>query len=126
MAKMSDSWVRIPAKVRRSICEQDTLKSTARGSHDKQNCLRHSPLTSVKKLKKFPVDWKHANVTSIFKKGDRELAENHRLISITSLVCKLMESIIKDHNTQHMMSNGIMTEKQYGLVEGRSCKTKLF
>jgi hypothetical protein len=43
-------WVRrIPAKARRGICEQDTLISTARGSHDKQNCLRHSPLSSVKK-----------------------------------------------------------------------------
>jgi hypothetical protein len=29
------------------ICEQDTLKSTARGSY---NCLRHSPVTSVKKV----------------------------------------------------------------------------
>jgi hypothetical protein len=29
--------------------EQDTLKSTARGSQNKQNCLRHVPLTSVKK-----------------------------------------------------------------------------
>jgi hypothetical protein len=27
----------------------NTLKSTARGSHDKQNCLQHSPPTSVKK-----------------------------------------------------------------------------
>jgi hypothetical protein len=34
------------------ICEQDTLKSTARGSQNKQNCLRHIPLTSVKKEKK--------------------------------------------------------------------------
>jgi hypothetical protein len=47
------SWVRIPAKVRRDICEQDTLKSTARGSRDKQNCLRHSPITSVKKKERW-------------------------------------------------------------------------
>jgi hypothetical protein len=26
---------------RRGICEQDTLKSTARGSYNKQNCLWH-------------------------------------------------------------------------------------
>jgi hypothetical protein len=37
------------AKARRGICEQDTLKSTARGSQNKQNCLRHVPLTLVKK-----------------------------------------------------------------------------
>jgi hypothetical protein len=40
--------VRIPAKARRGICEQDTLKSTARRSQNKQNCLRHVSLTSVK------------------------------------------------------------------------------
>jgi hypothetical protein len=40
------------AKARRCICEQDTLKSTARGSQNKQNCLRYVPLTSVKKKKK--------------------------------------------------------------------------
>jgi hypothetical protein len=45
------SWVRIPAKARCGICEQDTLKSTARGSHNKQNCLRH-PLPQYKKKKK--------------------------------------------------------------------------
>jgi hypothetical protein len=36
-----------PAKARRGICEQDTLISTARGSH-KQNCLRHPPNLSKK------------------------------------------------------------------------------
>jgi hypothetical protein len=39
-----ESWRRYRAAWYR---EQDTLKSTARGSHDKQNCLRHSPLTST-------------------------------------------------------------------------------
>jgi hypothetical protein len=49
MYRTRGSWVRIAAKARRGICEQDTLKFTAQGNHDKQNCLRHSPLTSVKK-----------------------------------------------------------------------------
>jgi hypothetical protein len=50
MVRMSDSQpeVRIPANARRGICEQDTLKSTAQGIHNKQNCLRH--LASVKKV----------------------------------------------------------------------------
>jgi hypothetical protein len=53
------SWVRIPAKARRGICEQDTLKSTARGSQNKQNCLRHVPLTSVKNRKWSRKLWRH-------------------------------------------------------------------
>jgi hypothetical protein len=35
--RMVGTWVRIPAKARRGICEQDTLKSTALGSQNKQN-----------------------------------------------------------------------------------------
>jgi hypothetical protein len=39
---------------RRGICEQDTLKSTVRGSQNKQNCLRHVPLNLSKKKKRYP------------------------------------------------------------------------
>ena len=35
-----------------------------------------------------PDDWKKANVSAIFKKGAKGLAENYRPISLTSLVCK--------------------------------------
>jgi hypothetical protein len=48
-------WVRITAKAWHGINEQDTLKSTARGSQNKQNCLRHVPLTSVKKKRRTAV-----------------------------------------------------------------------
>jgi hypothetical protein len=55
MVRTSDSkrgsWVRISAKARRGIREQDTLKFTARGSHNKQNCLRHPYNLSKKKIK---------------------------------------------------------------------------
>jgi hypothetical protein len=43
MVRMSDSQPegrRFESR-RRRIFEQDTLKSTARGSHNKHNCLRH-------------------------------------------------------------------------------------
>jgi hypothetical protein len=47
MVRMSDSQPEGRGfEPRRAIYEQDTLKSTARGSHNKQNCLRQ---TSVKK-----------------------------------------------------------------------------
>ena len=43
-----------------------------------------------------PSDWKRANVVPIFKKGDKSKVENYRPVSLTSLVCKVLESIIKD------------------------------
>lgn len=43
-----------------------------------------------------PDDWKRANVTAIYKKGDRSKPANYRPISLTSNVSKIMERIIKE------------------------------
>ena len=37
-----------------------------------------------------PDDWKKANVSAIFKKGDKENPGNYRPISLTSQVCKVL------------------------------------
>jgi len=42
-----------------------------------------------------PSDWKLANVCPIFKKGSRNVAGNYRPVSLTSVACKVMESVIK-------------------------------
>ena len=43
-----------------------------------------------------PDDWKKANVSAIFKKGDKENPGNYRPISLTSQVCKIFESMLRD------------------------------
>ena len=43
-----------------------------------------------------PEDWKCANITPIFKKGHRNKAENYRPVSLTSQVCKIFETIIRN------------------------------
>jgi len=43
-------------------------------------------------------DWKKVNVTAIFKKGDKTSPCNYRPVSLTSQVCKILESIVK-YNT---------------------------
>ena len=44
-----------------------------------------------------PYDWKLANVTPLFKKGPKNKASSYRPVSLTSQVCKIMESILKDN-----------------------------
>ena len=45
---------------------------------------------------RIPEDWKVANVTPLFKKGGRQQMGNYRLASLTSVIGKILESIIKD------------------------------
>ena len=72
-----------------------------------------------------PFDWKNAFVTPIFKKGARNLPENYRPISLTSVVCKLMEKMVKDAVLAHLIENNLLSKKQFGFVSGRSTITQL-
>ena len=73
---------------------------------------------------KLPVEWKIANVTALFKSGERQLPDNYRPISLTSVVGKLLERIIRNEIENHMESNNLFTEEQHGFVAGRSCTSQ--
>ena len=72
-----------------------------------------------------PGDFKLANVTPIFKKGKKDLPSNYRPISLTSLVGKLLESIIKAKITSHLDKYNLISDKQHGFRKSRSCVTNL-
>jgi len=44
-----------------------------------------------------PVDWTEAIISPIYKKGNVHLAGNYRPISLTSVVCKVMEHIVNTY-----------------------------
>lgn len=72
-----------------------------------------------------PSDWKTANVSPIFKKGTKSDPGNYRPISLTSLVGKCMESVLRDEIRNHLNRNKLIIESQHGFTEGRSCLTNL-
>ena len=72
-----------------------------------------------------PNDWREANITPIYKRGNRTLPVNYRPVNLTSVVCKVMESIIRDYIMEHLIRNQIITDAQYGFTKGRSCALQL-
>ena len=49
-----------------------------------------------------PSDWLSANVSPIFKKGDKHTAANYRPVSLTCVCCKLLEHCIVRHIRDHL------------------------
>ena len=74
---------------------------------------------------KLPSDWKLAIISPIFKKGDKAKPENYRPVSLTSVLCKTMESIIRDEVVKYLQNEGLVSESQHGFMRGRSCLTNL-
>ena len=72
-----------------------------------------------------PRDWRIANVTPIFKKGRKDEAANYRPVSLTSVVCKILESIIRDRIIDHIDRNKPLKLSQHGFMKNRSCLTNL-
>ena len=72
-----------------------------------------------------PEDWRNANVTAIFKKGDKFRASNYRPVSLTSLCCKLQEHVITSNTLNHLDDHQSLTDYQHGFHARRSCQTQL-
>src|SRR5215469_4035621 len=57
-----------------------------------------------------PVDWKDAGVTPLFKKGKRSDAQNYRPVSLPSIPCKILETII------HLDKYSQINDSQHGFL----------
>ena len=72
-----------------------------------------------------PDNWKKGLVVPIHKKGSRKLASNYRPITLTSVIGKVLESIVRDVLLQHFSSYNLLSNYQHGFIPGRSCVTQL-
>ena len=64
-----------------------------------------------------PEDWKLANIFPVFKKDNKEQAENYRPISLLSIVPRV--TAIRDHVVN------LISACQHGFIAERSCVTQL-
>ncbi|CAM5151441.1 unnamed protein product [Natator depressus] len=72
-----------------------------------------------------PYDWRIANIVPIFKKGKKSDPGNHRPVSLTSVLCKVLETILKEKVVKDIEVNGKWDKMQHGFTKGRSCQTNL-
>lgn len=72
-----------------------------------------------------PPDWKLANVTPIFKKGSKGSPGNYRPVSLTCVLCKVMESILRDAIVQHLEQYSLLRKSQHGFMAGKSTLSNL-
>ena len=69
--------------------------------------------------------WRSALIGAIFKKGNKCQAGNYRPVSLTSVACKVLESLVREHIIKFMKRNNFFTKKQYGFISGRSTSLPL-
>ena len=72
-----------------------------------------------------PFEWKEANFAPLFQKGSRNKSENYRPASLISVICKLLERLIKDHMIDFLVGQKLLNASQHGFLEERSCLTNV-
>ncbi|XP_048575386.1 uncharacterized protein LOC5499458 [Nematostella vectensis] len=72
-----------------------------------------------------PEDWTKAQVVPIFKKGVKHDPCNYRPVSLTTVLCKLMEHVIYKNIMEHLENNNILFANQHGFRKNHSCETQL-
>ena len=73
--------------------------------------------------KSIPLLWKTANVTALHKKGSKTDPSHYRPISLTCILCKVYEKIIRSHIFNHVAPH--ISKRQHGFMPNRSCLSNL-
>ena len=73
----------------------------------------------------FPDDWKLAEVTSVFKDGNRNVCGNYRPISVISVVAKTSEKLVYRQLKSLMITHNILVDLQSGFRAKHSRETTL-
>ena len=60
-----------------------------------------------------PLAWKEANSIPLFKTCSRNKSVNYRPVSLTSLICKVLETIIRDHMMDFLITHNLINPYQH-------------
>ena len=57
------------------------------------------------------------------KKGGKVLPNNYRPVSLTSVICRVVEKLVRKEIMTHISS--LIADEQHGFMDGRSCTSQL-
>ena len=63
-------------------------------------------------------------MTPTFNKGCRSDRKNYRPVSLTPIICKILESFVRDGIMDYMVANDRLSKNQHVFVPRKSCVTK--
>ena len=70
-------------------------------------------------------DWRQANVSPVFKKGEKYNAANYRPVSLTCICCKTLEHKLVSNINKHLALDNILAACQHRFRSRRSYETQL-
>eukprot|EP00061_Rhincodon_typus_P016981 g45468.t1 len=62
--------------------------------------------------------WNIAQVCPVHKKQDKSNSANYRTISLLLIISKVMEGVINSAIKQHLLSNNLLSDAQFGFHQG--------
>ena len=71
-----------------------------------------------------PLEWKEAKIIPFFQKS-KKLVLKYRPVSLTSVICKLLETIIWDYMMDFLIKHKLINPSQHGFLKAKSCLTNL-
>ena len=73
----------------------------------------------------YPEDWKCANMSAVYKKGERYIKDHYRPISLLSCISKVMERLVFESMYDYFISLGLLTKYNSGFKKNDSTVNQL-
>ena len=94
----------------KSCGPDNLLNEVLKCTHDDTLVFIVNAFNTLFENKFFPLEWTHANILPIYKKGDVNLCDNYRPIWLTSLFSKLYTNILNNRINVFSSLNNIIPE----------------
>lgn len=94
----------------------DGIKYSTLRSLDPEGEILANIFTQCMIASKVPAEWKHANVSLVFKQGDPQVITNWRPIALSATMGKLFSKVLASRLTTFLQQNNILSPCQKGFL----------